>query len=86
MWTHPDYRRRGLAWRVLAALEEAASAAGYRRLILETGPRQPEAAAMYARRGYRRIPVFGRYDQALAYEIDLLPSRVNRYGTAGTDR
>ena len=77
MWTHPAYRRRGLAWRILAALEEQAAEAGYRRLVLETGPLQPEAAALYERRGYRRIPVFGPYQQALAFETQLavaLPS------------
>jgi GNAT superfamily N-acetyltransferase len=71
MWTSPDYRRRGLATLVLDALEQAAVAAGYRRLVLETGPRQPEAAAMYERRGYTRIPRFGRYAQALAFAIEL---------------
>lgn len=71
MWTSPDYRRRGLASRVLAALEEAASEAGYRRLILETGPRQPEAFAMYETRGYRRVPTFGPYDEGLAFELQL---------------
>ena len=53
MWTHPEYRRRGLAARVLTTLEDAACEAGYTRLILETGPRQPEAEAMYAARGKR---------------------------------
>ena len=71
MWTRSDQRRRGLASAVLAALEEAAREAGYRTLRLETGPAQPEAAALYAGRGYRRIPVFGRYRQALAFEVDL---------------
>lgn len=71
MWTHPDYRRRGLAARVLTDLEARASKAGYRRLILETGPRQPEAIAFYENRGYRRIEYFGIYDEAHAFEFDL---------------
>ena len=71
MWTHPDYRRRGLARRVLATLEEAAAEMGYARLILETGPRQPEAAAMYAARGYSRIDFYGPYSEALAFSLDL---------------
>jgi GNAT superfamily N-acetyltransferase len=71
MWTDPAYRRRGLAWQVLGALEEKAADAGYHRLVLETGPLQPEAAALYERRGYRRTPVFGPYPQALAFETDL---------------
>ena len=71
MWTHPEHRRRGLAVRVLTALEEGAREAGYSRLVLETGPRQPEAAALYERRGYRRIPTYGLYPQALAFAVDL---------------
>jgi len=75
MWTNPAYRRQGLAARILDALEEAAEAAGYRRLVLETGPRQPEAAALYERRGYSRIPVYGQYPAALAFATDLrIPS------------
>lgn len=68
MWTHPDYRRRGLAVRVLAALEQEAAAAGYVRLVLETGPAQPEAAALYTRLGYTSIPMYGPYSHALAFE------------------
>jgi GNAT superfamily N-acetyltransferase len=71
MWTNPDYRRRGLAASILGALEEAAGSAGYTRLVLETGPRQPEAAALYERRGYTRIPSYGRYPEALAFVSDL---------------
>lgn len=72
MWTNPAYRRRGLAARVLAALEREAAGAGYRRLVLETGPRQPEAAALYARLGYTPIPVYGHYEQAVAFETHLV--------------
>jgi GNAT superfamily N-acetyltransferase len=71
MWTHPHYRRRGLAARVLGALEDAAWEVGYTRLILETGPRQPEAEALYARRGYDRIQFYGHYPDAKAFSFDL---------------
>ena len=71
MWTHPDYRRRGLAARILRALEDAAREAGYSRLILETGPRQPEAEALYASRGYVRIECYGHYAEARAFTLDL---------------
>ena len=37
MWTHPLYRRRGLATRVLQSLEDAAREIGYAHLVLETG-------------------------------------------------
>jgi GNAT superfamily N-acetyltransferase len=71
MWTRDDRRRRGLASALLLALEAAAREVGYKTLRLETGPAQPEAAALYEQRGYQRIPVFGRYPQALAFEVDL---------------
>ncbi|MEU6236014.1 GNAT family N-acetyltransferase [Kitasatospora sp. NPDC047058] len=52
MWTHSLHRRRGLARRVLAELEQAAAAVGYRRILLTTGPRQPEAKSLYLAAGY----------------------------------
>ncbi len=74
MWTHPQYRRRGLAARVLGALEDAACEAGYTRLILETGPRQPEAETLYATRGYSRVEVYGHYPEARVFSLDLSPA------------
>ena len=71
MWTDPRFRRRGWAARVLGALEEAAREAGYTRLVLETGPRQPEAEALYAARGYDRIDAYGHYPEARAFSLDL---------------
>jgi hypothetical protein len=37
------------------------TAAGILVMILETGPRQPEALALYAQAGYAPIPAFGHY-------------------------
>jgi len=71
MWTHPEYRRRGLAIFVLTALEDAAREAGYTRLVLETGPRQPEAESLYTKRGYRRIEFYGHYPEARAFSFEL---------------
>ena len=56
IWTAPAHRRRGLSRRVLAELERLAAAAGYRRLHLTTGNRQPEAAALYRTSGYTPLP------------------------------
>nr|WP_328959281.1 GNAT family N-acetyltransferase [Kitasatospora purpeofusca] len=56
MWTASAHRRRGLARRVLAELERAAAGAGYRRIFLTTGPRQPEAKGLYLAGGY--TPLF----------------------------
>jgi GNAT superfamily N-acetyltransferase len=56
IWTSAAHRRRGLSRRVLAELETRAAAAGYERLYLTTGPRQPEAAALYLATGF--TPLF----------------------------
>jgi len=69
MWTAPEHRRKGLASKVLDALEELARDRGYSRLRLETGPAQPEARALYERRGYRNIQAYGKYEQATAFEL-----------------
>jgi GNAT superfamily N-acetyltransferase len=77
MWTHARHRRQGWATVVLGSLEAAARERGYSRLRLETGPRQPEAQEMYARRGYRSIAPYGSYSQASAFELLLDPARHN---------
>ncbi|MEA5456315.1 GNAT family N-acetyltransferase [Sinomonas sp. JGH33] len=56
IWTHAAHRRRGLARAVLAALESEAIRRGYARVYLTTGPRQPEAVALYLTAGY--TPLF----------------------------
>jgi GNAT superfamily N-acetyltransferase len=71
MWTAAGHRRKGYASRVLTGLEDAARAAGYATVLLETGPEQPEAIALYTARGYRHIPTYGRYEDALAFQLDL---------------
>ncbi|MBM7860210.1 GNAT family N-acetyltransferase [Lentzea nigeriaca] len=54
-------RGRGLARLLLAHLETTAREAGLRRMILETGLRQPEAISLYTSSGYERIQNFGVY-------------------------
>ncbi|RCV48140.1 GNAT family N-acetyltransferase [Marinitenerispora sediminis] len=56
VWTHSAHRRRGLARRIVAALEAEAARLGYRRILLTTGPRQPEARGLYLATGY--TPLF----------------------------
>jgi GNAT superfamily N-acetyltransferase len=81
MWTAAGHRRKGYASRVLTGLEDAARAAGYATLLIETGPLQPEAIRLYTSRGYERIPYYGRYPDALAFRFDLRssPSRVQQF-------
>ncbi len=82
MYTRTAFRRRGVAQAVLAELERLAAEFGYEVVKLQTGPLQPEAAALYERVGYQRIPIFsGTWDQVLAYQKDL-PAALAHTGAA----
>lgn len=73
MYTRSEYRRKGVAQAILAEAERLAIQFAYRNLKLQTGPLQPEAAALYERMGYYRIPIFhGDWDQVLAYQKDIV--------------
>jgi GNAT superfamily N-acetyltransferase len=61
MYVIDQMRGRGLARRILAALEEDARAAGRTRMVLETGLKQPEAIALYTSSGYGPCAKFGYY-------------------------
>jgi GNAT superfamily N-acetyltransferase len=61
MFVVAQMRGRGLARRLLAALEEDARAAGRTRMVLETGTEQPEAIALYTSSGYEPCTKFGYY-------------------------
>jgi GNAT superfamily N-acetyltransferase len=61
LYVRAGHRRRGHARALLAAVEERARRAGYRRLVLETGDAQPEAVALYAAAGYTSVPPFGHF-------------------------
>ncbi len=61
VYVEPAFRRRGLAQVVVDVVEEDAARAGIRLLVLNTGPEQPEALALYAVLGYEPVPPFGIY-------------------------
>ncbi|MYR42482.1 GNAT family N-acetyltransferase [Streptomyces sp. SID5910] len=70
MFVIEQVRGRGLARRILAALEEDARAAGRTRMVLETGTKQPEAVALYLSSGYEPCEKFGYYrfhEESLCY-------------------
>ncbi|WP_370101555.1 GNAT family N-acetyltransferase [Streptacidiphilus sp. MAP12-20] len=56
IWTGSAHRRRGLARHIVNSLEQEAAARGYTAIHLTTGPRQPEARALYLAAGY--TPLF----------------------------
>ncbi|WP_312184056.1 GNAT family N-acetyltransferase [Pantoea sp. CTOTU46764] len=53
IWTRSDLRRQGLALLILQELERRALRAGYQRVFLTTGFRQPEAVKLYIGHGYQ---------------------------------
>jgi GNAT superfamily N-acetyltransferase len=61
MFVSPWVRGQGVGRLLLAAAEQVAVAAGARRVVLQTGDRQPEAATLYQSAGYTRIPIFEPY-------------------------
>jgi GNAT superfamily N-acetyltransferase len=61
MYVDPVCRGHGRGRLLLAHLEETARAAGRRRMVLESGLRQPAALAFYAACGYVPMPPFGTY-------------------------
>jgi putative acetyltransferase len=63
MYVRPGHRGQGIGRRLMSAAEELAVASGLTRMRLETGPRQPEAIAVYERAGFTRIPNYPPYDQ-----------------------
>jgi GNAT superfamily N-acetyltransferase len=64
MYVEPAFRRRGIAALLLDELERTAAAAGHRQLLLNSGDRQPEALALYARAGYTAVAGYGIYADA----------------------
>jgi GNAT superfamily N-acetyltransferase len=55
LWVAPDWRRGGLASRLMAAVEAEARSLGMTRLVLDTSRHLPEAVAFYRRWGWRDI-------------------------------
>lgn len=61
MYTLPESRGKGLASEILAALEVWAKELSYKKCVLETGRKQPQAIALYTKNGYVVIPNYGQY-------------------------
>lgn len=71
MYVKLTARNRGVASRILSALESWAKELSFKRCVLETGRRQPEAIALYVKNGYRPIPNYGQYagvENSLCFE------------------
>lgn len=75
MYTCPESRKKGIASKVLKALENWAKELGYESVILETGKRQIEAVNFYKKMNYTIIPNFGPYEgvkNSLCFKKELI--------------
>ncbi len=61
MYVLPESRRKGIAGKILAELENWASELACEKCILETGKKQPEAIVLYKKNGYKMIENYGQY-------------------------
>ncbi|WP_316827568.1 GNAT family N-acetyltransferase [Pedobacter miscanthi] len=61
MFVHPDYRKQGIAAKIVTELETWAAEFGFSSTVLETGKKQPEAIALYQKAGYHITPNYGQY-------------------------
>ena len=55
----PEFRRKGIASAVIAALEQDAAQHGLTRAILETATTTEDSAALYFKLGYHEISYYG---------------------------
>ncbi|MFF2388139.1 GNAT family N-acetyltransferase [Agromyces sp. NPDC058104] len=62
MFVDESARGMGVAGGLLAAIEADARQRGLTELVLETGTLHHPAQALYAKHGYREIPLFGPYE------------------------
>jgi putative acetyltransferase len=61
VYVDPAMRGHGMGRGLMEALEQATREAGCAQMVLETGPSQPEAMALYERHGFERCGPFGSY-------------------------
>jgi GNAT superfamily N-acetyltransferase len=74
MYTLPDMRGKGVASKILKELETWAAELSYKKCLLETGKRQPEAIQLYRKNGYYAIPNYGQYagvENSVCFEKEL---------------
>ena len=62
MYVPPEKRNKGIASVVLKELEQWTAELNYKKCLLETGKKQPEAIALYKKNGYKIVPNFGQYE------------------------
>lgn len=76
MFVMPAHRRKGIAAKILKELETRAAELSYKKCILETGKKQPEAIELYRNNGYQSIPNYGQYagvENSVCFIKQLIP-------------
>lgn len=74
MYTNEKFRGAGFASAILQELEIWAKDLGFKKCILETGIKQPEAIGLYLKNAYHKIPNYDQYkgvDTSVCFEKDL---------------
>ena len=74
MYTLPEGRGKGIATKILSELEKWASELSYKKCILETGKRQPEAIQLYKKNRYKNISNYGQYkgiENSICFEKEM---------------
>lgn len=74
MYVLPEARGSGAAGKILAGLESRAKNLGFKKAVLETGLKQPEAIGLYQKSGYIRIENYGQYagiENSVCFSKDL---------------
>ena len=61
MYVTPNSRGKGIATKILTALEVWAAEMDFKICVLETGKKQPEAIGLYKKNGYKIISNYGQY-------------------------
>lgn len=62
MYVLQEERGKGIAGMILQELENWTKELNFKKCILETGKRQPEAIRLYTKSGYHVIPNYGQYE------------------------
>jgi GNAT superfamily N-acetyltransferase len=75
MYVLPEHRGKGIAVTILQDLENWATELQYKKCVLETGIKQPEAIALYTKSGYQVTENYGQYkgiENSLCFEKQLI--------------
>lgn len=75
MFTHPEFRKRGLGAAIVKELETWAKDLGYKKAVLETSQDLKNAISVYQKSGFQRIPNYGQYigvESSVCFEKSLL--------------